>query len=186
MSDVPQILQLVLEAAHDRHLNTQYLQWPYQIGLAKGLFATVLWRRFRDESGAQPARLQVVREGDAVLGFSLLRAWPVPGGAWAGSAPAPEELYLLCVSRAHRRRGVASVLLTHATERIADEQVLVVHTLRSCQAMASLLVTMGATLLGEAPRQRPSQVPITAYALGCVAARAQLSQLIRAPKGASD
>jgi len=79
LSDVPQILQLVVEAARDRHLNTQYLHWRYQIGLAKGLFATVLWRRFRDVAGAQPAHLQVVREDGAVLGFSLLRAWPIPG-----------------------------------------------------------------------------------------------------------
>jgi ribosomal protein S18 acetylase RimI-like enzyme len=185
LSDVPQILQLVVEAARDRHLNTQYLHWRYQIGLAKGLFATVLWRRFRDVAGAQPAHLQVVREDGAVLGFSLLRAWPIPGG-WASSTPAPKELYLLCVSRAHRRRGVARLLLKHATGRIADEQALVVNTLCSCQPMASLLVSTGATLLGEAPRQLPSQVPITAYALGCVTARTLLSQLIKAQKGSSE
>jgi ribosomal protein S18 acetylase RimI-like enzyme len=182
LGDVPQVLQLALEAAQDRSLNPQYLQWPYQVGLAKSLFATVLWHRFRDDVGAWPARLQVVRDGKTVLGFSILRQWPLPARTWPAGSPAPQELYMLCVSAEHRRRGLARLLMSHATQQIAPDQALVITALRNNRPMTGLLKQLGATPLGQPPVQLRTQAPQAAFALGCTANHAMLASLVNGPK----
>jgi ribosomal protein S18 acetylase RimI-like enzyme len=185
MSDIPQVLQLVLEAAQDRALNPLYLQWPYQVGLAKSLFATVLWHRFRDDAGAWPARLHVVRDGNAVLGFSIVRQWPLPAHSWPAGSPPPQELYLLCVSHGHRRRGLARLLLNHAKQQIAPDQALLVNTLRNNRPMTGLLKQLAATPLGQPPVQLRAQAPQATFALGCTANRAGLASLVSGHKPAT-
>jgi len=141
--DVPSVLQLVRQSAADRDLNPQYLELPYMLGLAKDLFLTVLFKHWHgDLAHKVPAQLYVIRHGDELLGFSLLR-----DHAEQAVGVTHRELYLLCVSKATRRQGLAAAPVDHALAGLHRPQQLVVNTLSRCQPMTRLLRRWRATAL---------------------------------------
>ena len=176
--DVPLILNLVVQAAHDGDLNPRYQQLPYQIGLAKSLFAALLLHRFRDASGPRrQARLMVARQGPEVIGFGLI---------CEASLPAPlavHELYLLCVAKPHRRFGVGRALIEQARQQIDADQSLMVISLQRNRTMGRLLQASGATPLGTVRLPGNDHVPLHAHAFGCPHGLDALRAALQSPAG---
>lgn len=181
LRDVPLLLQMVVEAAQDGDLNPQLLDWRYQIGLAKGLFATLLWGRFTDEhTGRQRAALFVVRDGQRLAGFSLIRAWSPPPSTSPARTPSvtgAKELYLVCVDRAMRRQGVGQALVQHAVNHAPHGLVALV--LRHGRGMAQILQHLQASACGQvALGHHARHVPVQAYALGEPQAREHIARAL--------
>jgi len=176
LRDVPLLLQLVVDAAQDGDLNPQFMDWRYQIGLAKGLFATLLWGRFTDEhTGRQRASLFVVRRGDQLAGFSLIRAWSPPPQA-GHAAIGAQELYLVCVDQSSRRQGVGKALVEHASHQAPNG--LVVLVLKHGRSMSRILKGMQASPCGQVAMGHARHVPVQAYALGDPPAREQITRAL--------
>jgi GNAT superfamily N-acetyltransferase len=176
LRDVPLLLQMVVDAAQDGDLNPQFMDWRYQIGLAKGLFATLLWGRFKDEhTGRQRASLFVVRHEAQLAGFSLIRAWSPPAEPGQPEIRA-QELYLVCVEQSLRRHGVGKALVQHAAERAPNG--LVVLVLKHGHGMSRILKGVQASPCGRVAMAQTRHVPVQAYALGEPAERERIARAL--------
>lgn len=182
LRDVPLLLQLVVQAAQDGDLNPQFSDWRYQIGLAKGLFATLLWGRFTDErTGRQRASLFVVRHEAQVAGFSMIRDWS-PQAESGRAATRAQELYLVCVDPALRGHGVGKTLVRHAADRSPNG--LVVLVLKHGRSMARIMKSLQASPCGRVAMGQARHVPVQAYALGEQAAREHIARGLASGKPA--
>jgi len=123
LRDVPLLLQLVVQASQDGDLNPQFSDWRYQIGLAKGLFATLLWGRFKDErSGRQRASLFVVRHEAQVAGFSMIRDWSPQAESGRAADQSPNGLVVLVLKHGRSMARIMKSLQASPCGRVAMGQ----------------------------------------------------------------
>lgn len=159
--DVPGMLDAVVQAATEGHFSRSFLDVRHQVGLAMQLFSAVLLGRMAIHGQAvTPSRISVVRQGDEVLGFALVRALPDP------AARPHLELHLVCVVPHARNRGVGEALVRTSAAWLEPGQSLLVTTLSQAHGMKRLLRRLGAHRLGALPSASPSQQALEAFAFG--------------------
>lgn len=156
--DVPGMVNIVVAAAAEGCFAPVFLDVRYQIGLALQLFSAVL--RGRMAVHGQPATrtmVRVVRDGQEVLGFALVRAL-------APEVAAPHlELHLLAVRADARRMGVGELLLQDRVAHLVEGQCLLLSTLAKADGMKRLVRKMGARTLGTTPLCNRGQQPLEAF-----------------------
>lgn len=161
LSDIHQIVNLVVDAAGQHHFSPRFQDIRYQAGLARQLFTTQLFGGFSEPLSRRcPANLNVVKSGPTLLGFCWLRQLNTDGPA------SPTELYMMGVDPDHRRHGVARALLSATTRALQPGQSLLVPCLPASVGMKRLLKSMGAQSLGQPRRSSTSQVPVEVFCLG--------------------
>lgn len=141
---VPQIIDLILDAAGDGHFNDDYHNLRYKAALGRELFRVRFLRRLllRDAS-LHRAELRVAEQGGQFRGFCLSR------GLAAGDWGPDREIYLFGVVKADRCRGIGTALMSDLVERTPQAVSLHALCLPESRAMMHLLQTFGFNFAGE-------------------------------------
>jgi ribosomal protein S18 acetylase RimI-like enzyme len=159
---VPEILDLIVDAAGDGHFNDKYHNLRHKAALGRELFRVRFLRRLLLHDGSlHRAELRVAERGGQFRGFCLSR------GLAAGDWGSDREIYLFGVVKADRCKGIGTALMTDLVER--TPQVVSLHALclPASGAMMHLLQKFGFNFAGEL------RAPGVTHALG---------RFVRAPR----
>jgi ribosomal protein S18 acetylase RimI-like enzyme len=134
------LVDAVIDAAAQGFFSRHFLSPRWQFGFAIQLVFAILFRRLKmhGQWRLTKACVQVARSDEGVVGFSLIRE--VDGS----QKMAAQEIVLICVVRAARRRGVGEALIRSALNRVSCDQAVLVECLLQNRAINGLMKKLGA------------------------------------------